>query len=145
MKTKLASLATLLVFTSLLRAAEPAPAQHDMADLARKLNNPTASLISVPLQGNIDWGGGPTDDGMQFKLNVQPVVPFELNSKWKLLTRYVVPWVWQEDRINTDDQSGFADATATFWLSPAAEKPGAPIWGTSMTARESEVEAMALP
>lgn len=105
-----------------------APGQ-DMAELAKKLANPTSSLVSVPIQGNLDWGGGPSDDGMQFKVNVQPVIPFDLNADWKLLTRYVVPWVYQEDRIGTDSQSGFADATATFWLSPAAEKPGAPIWG----------------
>lgn len=35
----------------------------DMAELAKKLNNPAASLISVPLQNNFDFGGGPNDDG----------------------------------------------------------------------------------
>ena len=100
-----------------------------MAELAKKLANPTASLISVPIQGNIDWGGGPNDDGMQFKVNVQPVIPFNLNADWKILSRYVVPYVYQEDRIGTGSQSGLADATATFWFSPKAETKGAPIWG----------------
>ncbi len=110
-------------------AEDAAAPGQDMAELAKKLANPTASLISVPLQGNIDWGGGPNDDGMQFKLNLQPVVPFDLNSDWKLLTRYVLPWVYQENRIGTGNQSGFADATATFWISPEKEEPGALIWG----------------
>jgi hypothetical protein len=34
-----------------------------VGELAKKLNNPTASLISVPLQNNFDFGGGPNDDG----------------------------------------------------------------------------------
>ena len=31
---------------------------QEMADIAKKLNNPVASLISVPLQNNFDFGGG---------------------------------------------------------------------------------------
>jgi hypothetical protein len=31
---------------------------EDMAEIAQKLNNPVASLISVPLQINFDFGGG---------------------------------------------------------------------------------------
>lgn len=124
------TVAAVVAHIAIFAAESTAPADAaQMAELAKKLNNPTASLISVPLQGNIDWGGGPDDDGMQFKLNVQPVIPIDLTPEWKLLTRYVVPYVWQEDRINSDTQSGLADSTATFWLSPAAEKPGAPIWG----------------
>jgi len=130
MKLKPAHLALVAALSPAFPAfAQSPPAGQDMAELAKKLANPTSSLVSVPLQGNIDWGGGPNDDGMQFKLNIQPVVPFDLNSDWKLLTRYVVPWVYQENRIGTDSQSGLADATATFWLSPEKEKPGAPIWG----------------
>jgi hypothetical protein len=49
------------------------------AELAKKLSNPIASLISLPLQNNFDWGGGPNDDGFQYKLTVQPVIPFSLN------------------------------------------------------------------
>ncbi|MGH8691781.1 MAG: hypothetical protein ACREUS_12230, partial [Burkholderiales bacterium] len=50
------------------RAASPAAATEqksagDMAEIAKKLNNPVASLISVPFQNNFDFGGGPEDDG----------------------------------------------------------------------------------
>ncbi len=124
-----ALIATFVLSGSVFADAAPAGDAAQMAELAKKLANPTASLISLPLQGNIDWGGGPHDDGMQFKLNVQPVVPIDLNADWKILSRYVVPWVWQENRVNGDSQTGLADSTATFWLSPAADKPGAPIWG----------------
>ncbi len=50
------------------KAASPAATMEqksagDMAEIAKKLNNPVASLISVPFQNNFDFGGGPEDDG----------------------------------------------------------------------------------
>lgn len=106
------------------------PAGGDqMGELATKLNNPTASLISVPLQWNIDFGGGPNDDGLQSKLNVQPVVPFKLNEDWKILTRTILPVVHQSNRIGTTTQSGLGDTSVTLWLSPEKTAPGAIVWG----------------
>jgi len=100
-----------------------------MGELAKKLNNPTASLISVPLQNNFDFGGGPNDDGFQYKLNVQPVIPFQLNDDWKILSRTIIPFIYQENRIGTSSQSGLGDASLTLWLSPEKEKPGSLVWG----------------
>ena len=37
------------------------------AELAKKLQNPVAALISVPFQNNADWGAG--GDGYQYKLH----------------------------------------------------------------------------
>jgi len=108
--------------------AKPQPGE-DMGELAKKLNNPAASLISVPLQCNFDFGGGPNDDGFQYKLNVPPVIPFGLNEDWKIISRTIVPYIYQEDRIGTSSQSGLGDSTVTLWFSPEKEKPGAPLWG----------------
>jgi hypothetical protein len=44
-------------------------------ELAKKLQNPVASLVSVPLQNNFDFGIG-SDDGFRYTLNMQPVIPF---------------------------------------------------------------------
>lgn len=142
MKSKPTNLAlALLLGTSLARTfgADAPPVVSDtgtaqassdqMGELAKKLNNPAASLISVPVQNNFDFGGGPNDDGFQYKLNVQPVIPFTLNDDWKILSRTIVPYIYQEDRIGTSSQSGLGDSTVTLWLSPEKEKPGAPIWG----------------
>lgn len=63
------------------------------AALAKATLNPIASLISLPLQNNFDWGAGPNDDGFQYKLNVQPVIPISLNEDWNVISRTIVPYV----------------------------------------------------
>ena len=137
MKAKFAGASALtsgvMIFTHAFGQSAPTTehtANDQMGELATKLNNPTASLISVPVQSNFDFGGGPNDDGFQYKLNIQPVVPFKLTEEWKLLTRTILPYIHQENRIGTDSQSGLGDTSLTLWLSPEKEKkPGAVVWG----------------
>lgn len=100
-----------------------------MGDIAQKLNNPVASLISLPFQNNFDWGGGPDDDGFQYKLNFQPVIPIHLNDDWNLIARTIIPFIDQEDRIGSGTETGLGDIAASFFFSPQHQAPGAPIWG----------------
>lgn len=99
------------------------------AALAKATLNPVASLISVPLQNNFDWGGGPKGDGFQYKLNVQPVIPISLNKDWNLISRTIMPYVYQEDVIGTSSQSGLADTTESLFFSPVRPTKGGWIWG----------------
>lgn len=110
-------------------ATAPAPAADDAAELAKKLSNPVAALISVPLQNNFEFGGGPNDDGFRYTLNVQPVVPFALNEKWNLLVRTIVPFIHQEDMIGNSSQTGLGDITQSFFSSPKKPGPGDWLWG----------------
>ncbi len=78
------------VFSALM-AAGPAMAEDDSQELAKQLSNPLATLISVPFQGNYNSGIGPAEDGEQYLMNVQPVIPFSLNDDWNLISRTIVP------------------------------------------------------
>jgi hypothetical protein len=109
--------------------ASTALAQDDTQELAKKLSNPIASLISVPFQFNYDDGYGPNDGEKAF-VNVQPVIPLTLNDDWNLISRTIVPIVWQEDIAGpSGDQFGLGDITQSLFFSPKAPTEGGIIWG----------------
>lgn len=98
--------------------AAPQPA-GDAADLAKKLSNPVASLISVPLQSNFDFKIGPNDDGWRYQLNVQPVIPISLGKDWNVISRTIMPIVYQDDIFpGAGDQFGLGDITQSLFFSP---------------------------
>src|ERR1700760_1205894 len=72
------------MFFSLAQAQEPSTTGGSTADLQKATQNPVASLISVPLQNNSNFGIGPYDR-TQNVLNIQPVVPMKATDKMNLI------------------------------------------------------------
>jgi hypothetical protein len=102
-------------------------AASDADDLAKATQNPVASLISVPLQNNSNFGVGPYNRTQDI-FNIQPVVPKKISANWMLITRVIQPILWQPySTETTGGQAGIGDMNPTFFLSPA--KPGKVIWG----------------
>jgi hypothetical protein len=100
-------------------------------ELAKAVQNPVASLISVPIQNNSNLGIG-SYNRTQDVLNIQPVIPLNLGSNWNLITRTIQPIVWQPyPAATTGGQYGLGDMNPSFFLSPA--KPGKVIWGAGPT------------
>lgn len=116
---------------SALALAGQAQAQQDQAaELAKKLANPVASLISVPVQYNYDEYGGANDGAAVSTLIMQPVVPFSLNENWNLISRTIIPLVDQQDfPASATNESGLGDTTASLFFSPKAPTAGGWIWG----------------
>lgn len=104
----------------------PAPAFAQDADaLAKQTQNPVASLISVPLQGNWDFGLGDRD-ATGTLLNIQPVMPFGVSPSTNVILRVIMPMTSQPGPDGTR-LNGLGDIVATAFFSPV--KSGRIIWG----------------
>lgn len=122
-----AGIGILSVLTTGLLSAAPAFAEMSAEELAKIAQNPVGNLISVPFQNNSNLNYGP-EKKTQNIMNIQPVIPVEVNNDWNIITRTIIPVVSQPALSPTDDRAnGTGDTVFTAFLSPA--KPGSLIWG----------------
>jgi hypothetical protein len=121
--------------------ADHSPSQEDQTKaLAKAVQNPVASLISVPLQNNTNFDIGPNDRAQNI-LNIQPVIPVRVSHNWNLIMRIITPVIYQPSigslvvpsntPLNHLGTLGLGDMNPTFFLSPA--KPKKLIWGVGPT------------
>lgn len=102
-------------------------AEMSAEELAKLAQNPVGNLISLPFQNNTNLNFGP-EKGTQNNLNVEPVIPIEVNEDWNIITRTILPAIWNPSLGAGDPAtSGIGDITLTAFLSPA--NPGKWIWG----------------
>ena len=107
-----------------------AHAQSDDAGLAQELTNPVADLVTVPIQMNFDGNIGPADDGTKITANVQPVIPFKAKGDWNLITRTIMPVIYQDDIVpGAGSQFGLGDINLSLFFSPKKPTAGGLIWG----------------
>ena len=48
---------------------------------------------------NYDDGFGPLGDDFKLQTNIPPVIPFEPNEHWNLITRTIIPVIHQKDLL----------------------------------------------
>jgi hypothetical protein len=88
------------------------------AELVKKSLNPIASLISVPIQNNWDFGIGPAN-AMRYTANIQPVIPVSIAKDWNLITRTILPVIYDESpAAGVRSAWGLGDSVQSFFLSP---------------------------
>lgn len=95
-----------------------ASSAEDDDEIVQKLQNPVASLISVPIQSNWDFGIGQTN-AMRYTANIQPVIPFQLTDDVNLITRTIVPFIHAEATVTGGPNlSGLGDIQQSFFFAP---------------------------
>jgi hypothetical protein len=113
-------------------AALPAVAQESEAQLAKEALNPVADLISLPIKYDYNTNIGPTEQGNQSVLTVQPVIPLSIGTDWNLILRTIIPAINQHNlrpgtgtpaglgdvATGSGTEEGLGDTTQQFYFSP---------------------------
>ena len=151
MKTLLKLLCTLLLSTAI---AAPAIAQEigtraatadaiktgvvsttaapvDSVDIAKKLSNPIANMISLPLQYEFSRGLGKNQGGSEQTLLFQPVAPFNLGGGDTFIVRPIVAGAREVSIQGANGQaySGYGIASVTLESFYAPNTNSSWIWG----------------
>lgn len=131
MKSNFAKRTLNFVFAAMMICrVQPAAANDEEAELAKKTLNPVASLISLPIKYDYNGDLGPTESGNQSILTVQPVIPISINEDWNVISRTIIPVISVHNIVpGAGTQQGLGDTTAQFYFSPKKPTEGGWIWG----------------
>jgi hypothetical protein len=120
-----------VAIAAILAATTAAYAQQGEA-LREAAQNPIADMISVPFQNDTNFDIGHTDN-TQNVLNIQPVYPTHLSPNWNLISRPILPVLYQPPFLSGPElraaeqlfgreigetEFGLGDLTPEFFFSP---------------------------
>ena len=101
---------------------------EDATALAKKLQNPIGNLYSIPFQSNTNFHYGPAN-GTQELLNIQPVIPLHITPDWNIITRTILPVIWQPSLQPAQTvPAGLGPTTFSAFVSPSQPVHGW-VWG----------------
>jgi hypothetical protein len=108
-----------------------APGAVDKVGIAKKLANPIANMISVPLQYEFSRGVGRNQGGSEQTLLFQPVMPFDLGGGDTFIVRPIVAGAREVSVQGANGQSfsgyGIANVTIESFYAPNTNSSW--IWG----------------
>jgi hypothetical protein len=124
------------VGTQIATHATPSAATN-AEELRKAAQNPIASLVSVPVESNFNFGIEP-GNRTQDVVDLQPVIPINMSKDWNLITRWITPIVYQPlpvpqppgPPVEQTGAFGLGDLNPSFFLSP---KKGKVTWGVGPT------------
>jgi len=123
MKIKLTSLALAALLLPGVVSAE-----MSKEEIAKASQNPLTAMYSLPIQNNTSFG----DETRNFA-NIQPVLPFDIGDDWTLVTRTIIPVVYNGAAPEGTDEWGLADTTMTGFFTPKATGESGIVWGIGPT------------
>ncbi len=97
--------------------------------MAEEVANPLTEVTFFPVRMNYARDVGPLD-GTLTSINVQPLTSFNLNENWNLLSRTIIPFLYEDDVLaDSSSSSGLGDITQSFFLSPEIASKDDWAWG----------------
>lgn len=103
----------------------------DTVDIAKKLSNPIANMISVPLQYQFSRGLGRNQGGSEQTLLLQPVMPFDLGGGDTIIVRPIIAGARETSIQGASSQAysayGIASVTLESFYAPNTNSSW--IWG----------------
>jgi hypothetical protein len=113
------------------------------SDLAKQIQNPVGDLISLPIVNNVNLGYGP-HRGTQNVVNLQPVIPFHVNDNWNIITRAILPIVWNPSlQPSPSVPLGTGPTSFTAFLAPQHDVDGW-VWGAGPVVQAPTISSASL-
>lgn len=98
-------------------------AAHDVDELARKVSNPVAYMISIPIHADFDFGDWPEGESHNYLVDVEPVIPFRLSPRWNMISHTDFPIGYRNPVGSQGGQFGLGDISQSLSFTPSARLP----------------------